>query len=947
MTITHELAQTRVTRYPHAFRAVQTRSRDLPQFVVLVGKQSKSSMLRTILDTPNDPLLRGTHGQIYIRADTRSNRPLYYIDCEANLFKPKHADSAKGVGPSDVTKVNWLSTQRLSTCSFGNLLCADVLAPLSSLVCYFAADLGGLRGVARLLAEQLLHSKGTDLPPEASAAILIITDTRSATFEQAVAESRMVELVKHFIAAEAPIEPQLAAKVDRLCKSLRVIGFHNSLNLQKRCKTFRSIVSAVSDAQATSRSLLCLAFSARHAEALFTSLLHHFSTQNQDRFSFVDASRPDGFSISRFPQQLQKLLQLMPSEAYLWHSVVPYVANALLLASFPPGSHCEWILVCRDAIQNYTHRIDIQEKFLSDLEHELERQLSELQSQQGRTALHYTKTLRHLNSEIPIPKSHELCSCLMRMPERDLSCGHSFCETCLQLIAQKCNMRRYHYTITGCPACGEEQKEPCFRLLPPTAGVRLLSIDGGGVRGVIPLMVLSSVEKSLSYLQCPLRDYFDLILGSSAGGVVSIGIGVKQWSTDDCLGNFEKLVYNLFSRKSSSYASFHLVRDFVQLCLSDCQYDSELVNTAFSNTFGRGLSLFSTLSTCSKVGVTTTRVRDAMPCLITNYNGTDPRQDVGYHIVRAEKPQEDIQVADAAICTSAAPWFFKPKAVPRLDTYEDGSLQENNPIAIALSEFRTIWPNRGEHPDIGLSLGTGWARNGAPRGGSDLPVRDRMPTRLARNFKQSLNGQKIWRRFFNTLPNSARHRYHRLEPMFGKEEPRIDELTALEDLKSFIEDWMSSNEWVQEVRLVLDGLIASIFYFELDALPEFIDGRYHVSGQILCRLNLSRLGQQNLYEMLRSTKSYFLVNGDPKSCLEAKLRNRLPFRKRIEFSCEDGAVAISIGGITSRSCSISGMPRAIDDLIRCQKLDAPFGTVEHDTMEKPLPSIPTKRKVCG
>ena len=59
---------------------------------------------------------------------------------------------------------------------------------------------------------------------------------------------------------------------------------------------------------------------------------------------------------------------------------------------------------------------------------------------------------------------------------------------------------------------------------PPTAGVRLLSIDGGGVRGVLPLQALENLEATLNRLtglSGPIQEHFDLALGTSSGKSLS------------------------------------------------------------------------------------------------------------------------------------------------------------------------------------------------------------------------------------------------------------------------------------------------------------------------------------------------------------------------------------------------------------------------------------------
>ncbi|MBC7628274.1 patatin-like phospholipase family protein, partial [Ferruginibacter sp.] len=55
--------------------------------------------------------------------------------------------------------------------------------------------------------------------------------------------------------------------------------------------------------------------------------------------------------------------------------------------------------------------------------------------------------------------------------------------------------------------------------------IRILSIDGGGVRGIIPGTILMELEKILQKMDnnssSKLGDYFDMIAGTSTGGILS------------------------------------------------------------------------------------------------------------------------------------------------------------------------------------------------------------------------------------------------------------------------------------------------------------------------------------------------------------------------------------------------------------------------------------------
>ncbi|NEP37798.1 MAG: patatin, partial [Okeania sp. SIO2H7] len=54
---------------------------------------------------------------------------------------------------------------------------------------------------------------------------------------------------------------------------------------------------------------------------------------------------------------------------------------------------------------------------------------------------------------------------------------------------------------------------------------RILCLDGGGIRGVMPARILEKVEQQLG---SPLKDHFDLIAGTSTGSILAVGIAVGK-----------------------------------------------------------------------------------------------------------------------------------------------------------------------------------------------------------------------------------------------------------------------------------------------------------------------------------------------------------------------------------------------------------------------------------
>src|SRR5438128_10159622 len=56
------------------------------------------------------------------------------------------------------------------------------------------------------------------------------------------------------------------------------------------------------------------------------------------------------------------------------------------------------------------------------------------------------------------------------------------------------------------------------------ASIKVLSIDGGGIRGIIPAVILGELQRRLAK---NLYEVFDLIAGTSTGGIIALGIGTR------------------------------------------------------------------------------------------------------------------------------------------------------------------------------------------------------------------------------------------------------------------------------------------------------------------------------------------------------------------------------------------------------------------------------------
>lgn len=266
--------------------------------------------------------------------------------------------------------------------------------------------------------------------------------------------------------------------------------------------------------------------------------------------------------------------------------------------------------------------------------------------------------------------------------------------------------------------------------------------------------------------------------------------------------------------------------------------------------------------------------------------------------------------------------------------FQDGGLHHNNPINIARWETRFLWPDRGD-PDFALSIGTGTSSI------SNNQVK-RFYMRLLKSFMRNIDGEEIWIQFKNTLPPESQDRYHRLNLRLGGYEPQLDDVLMISELKNRTLEAINNEPVITEV---IDSMIASMFYFELDELPFPSNSGYNCSGYIFCRLDLPPSGRQYLYKRLLETSSWFLIHGCPTVCVETVPQSLPPFKRRVKFSVDtiDEIIGISLRGITRATKPISGFPTTLKGLINALQLNSPFGTIFHSTPEKALPVVPCKR----
>ncbi|HTE91351.1 MAG TPA: patatin-like phospholipase family protein, partial [Terriglobales bacterium] len=103
---------------------------------------------------------------------------------------------------------------------------------------------------------------------------------------------------------------------------------------------------------------------------------------------------------------------------------------------------------------------------------------------------------------------------------------------------------------------------------------RILSIDGGGIKGVFPAAFLASIEETLGGM--PVSSFFDLIAGTSTGGIIALALGLGL-RANEVLEFYIRYGPSIFPRTSPWWV------------LRPTKYDAEPLRTALGEIFGSRL----------------------------------------------------------------------------------------------------------------------------------------------------------------------------------------------------------------------------------------------------------------------------------------------------------------------------------------------------------------------
>jgi hypothetical protein len=268
--------------------------------------------------------------------------------------------------------------------------------------------------------------------------------------------------------------------------------------------------------------------------------------------------------------------------------------------------------------------------------------------------------------------------------------------------------------------------------------------------------------------------------------------------------------------------------------------------------------------------------------------------------------------------------LFPPKTIPAVGTFQDAVPFVNDTLILALSEMSALFPLM-KRPDFVISLGTGESRHAdVSEKVSDNTRRKIVLRRLDEAFWEKLRDKQIREAI---QPQVTPEWYHRLDVSLDGSGPRLDDTASIPMLKEQAESDDSISGLIDNAA---HCLVASLFYFKLDSVPERHNGNFVCSGRILCLLSGNDPAFQKLMEKLSAESAQFLLDDYPICMVDGPfcLSNDGNFRKTIEVITA-GQFAISLKRGQTELWSVSGSPFSVESLVTEQMLDTPFGRSDH------------------
>ncbi|PVH79896.1 FabD/lysophospholipase-like protein [Cadophora sp. DSE1049] len=329
--------------------------------------------------------------------------------------------------------------------------------------------------------------------------------------------------------------------------------------------------------------------------------------------------------------------------------------------------------------------------------------------------------------------------------------------------------------------------------------LRLLSLDGGGIRGLSELFILDAImygiRRAANLDSDPLpADYFDLICGTSTGGLIAILLGRLRMSVPDAIKQYGELSEYVFSEQKRGGIGLFTTKNGKFKATKLEEAIRKVLVEKLGETRDDELMLEADRATGCKTFV----------CAVPAHNVSTPRLFRSY---QSTMPSYSAKIWEVARATSAAPTFFKPIRIGEKgmeEVFIDGGVGNNNPVKLAIQEAMDEFPTDSRVACI-VSIGTGRPTPiGLPNASG---LRQNLPLGLIRVLKEiATDCQKVADELSEKYLDCC-GLYHRLNVEFGLADIALGEWGRLNEVKTHTTAYLEKPEMRRKTKEIVDILL--------------------------------------------------------------------------------------------------------------------------------------------
>lgn len=314
--------------------------------------------------------------------------------------------------------------------------------------------------------------------------------------------------------------------------------------------------------------------------------------------------------------------------------------------------------------------------------------------------------------------------------------------------------------------------------VPPLGPLRILTIDGGGVRGLIPAIVIAQLEKDLGL---SITKIFDVFVGNSAGGMLALLItkpdanqNKPAFTAAQIVEKVKSMSAQIFGgvQKSTLDKTKATLNKAKNLLTTGAQYNPEILEKYAAETYEN-----------------TTISQAIRPVFIATFDLNSETTLILSTPLAKRSKLFDFKMADIARATSAAPFYFPVHPLEFTNNEKgtglkmqliDGGVGSNNPTLIGMMDVTKEYCTVPAYEV--LSLGTGTAKNHFEKedmGRKGSPFMMLKPTIQGFMSAQTQNAHEMTKEFLNVLNSfnqKQQNNYTRLQVYLTKEDKKLDDV---------------------------------------------------------------------------------------------------------------------------------------------------------------------------